>query len=63
MEEHRYTTPTHVREFTRYRAHVDFSQDRMPPAPADPLDRADTEPATGDEDARALGAADAPPGR
>ena len=28
MEEHRYACPTHVREFTRYRAHVDFSQDR-----------------------------------
>ncbi|HEV8152793.1 MAG TPA: hypothetical protein VGP78_07675 [Solirubrobacteraceae bacterium] len=28
MEEHRYTCPTHVREFTRYRAHVDLAQDR-----------------------------------
>jgi hypothetical protein len=27
MEEHRFTCPTHVREFTRYRAHVDFSAD------------------------------------
>ena len=46
MEEHRFTCPTHVREFTRYRAHVDFSTDEtaavqpvedrppQPPAPA-----------------------------
>ena len=27
MEEHRFACPTHVREFTRYRAHVDFSGD------------------------------------
>jgi hypothetical protein len=33
MEEHRFTCPTHVREFTRYRAHVDFSADETAAAP------------------------------
>ena len=63
MEEHRYMTPTQVREFTRYRAHVDFTQDRALEVPAGPRDAARTEPATGDQDARGPGAAGPLPAR
>jgi hypothetical protein len=63
MEEHRYTTPTQVREFTRYRAHVDFTQDRAPAAPSGPADLAEAQPAAGDEDAHGAGAADRLPAR
>jgi hypothetical protein len=52
MEEHRFTCPTHVREFTRYRAHVDFSQDRPTDAPVSREDP-DLGPAAFAEDPRA----------
>jgi hypothetical protein len=63
MEEHRYSCPSQVREFTRYRAHVDFSQDR--PAPASPVlqDGSDPASAPGEQLARGPGAAESSPAR
>ena len=57
MEEHRYTCPTHVREFTRYRAHVDFTQDRPTEAPRTEEDP-DPGPAAYDGDALAAAECD-----
>jgi hypothetical protein len=57
MDEHRYTCPAHVREFTRYRAHVDFSQDRPPEANASEEDP-DPELAAVGEDSRARAESD-----
>jgi len=47
MEEHRFSCPTQVREFTRYRAHVAFA-----------LDRAPAPPVAGDEGSGPAGAAE-----
>ena len=57
MEEHRYTCPTHVREFTRYRAHVDLAQDL--PREAQRADEdPDPEPAPYERDAPAAAESD-----
>ena len=52
MEEHRYTCPSHVREFTRYRGHFNPTPEPLHSAPAVD-DDADPEPAAFAEDARA----------
>ena len=61
MEEHRYSCPSQVREFTRYRAHVDFSQDRPAPASVALEDGVDPATAPGEQDARGPRAAESSP--
>jgi hypothetical protein len=51
MKEHRYTFPTHVREFTRYRGHFNPAPEHAPSAPPD--DDAGPEPAAFTENPRA----------
>ena len=62
MEEHRFACPTHVREFTRYRAHVDFSADETAAVPPDE-DRAQQSPAPAGAESHSLAAAGPPVAR
>jgi hypothetical protein len=62
MEEHRFTCPTQVREFTRYRAHVDFSADETAAAPR-VEDQPEQSPAPAGAETQAIAAAGPPVAR
>jgi len=62
MEEHRFTCPTHVREFTRFRGHFNPTLEAADPPVADEPRPTATAATQGDEE-RALAAAPAPSAR